>query len=582
MDPETISDRTTVGTFYRRAARYGNRIVLHHHPTDAGWEEVTWEELARLARSVAARLVQLDVEPGDRVVLMAENRLEWIYCDFGIQSAGAVTVPIYPSTIASAAQAIAANSGAVAAIGSEEAMASKLAPAPPLKAIVSMDDELPGWIADEPAPHAALEVDRRLAALSPDDVSSIVYTSGTTGEAKGVVLPHRSFVDMARSSLQAFPLGEADVALSFLPFAHVFERTSGIFVCLSAGATTWLSRGISRLSEDIVEVRPTVMVSVPRVYEKMREAVLERVAQAAFHRRALFHWAVARGPRAAHSGGRPPGAAERWVLEPLRSRLTGGRLRFFVSGGAPLSREVEEFFWAVGIRILNGWGLTETNSGATSNTETHHKYETVGLPLPGVELRVAGDGEILVRSPGNMLGYFQNPEATAQVLEDGWLHTGDIGEIDAGGFLRITDRKKDLIKTSGGKYVAPQALEARLQEDPGIERAVVIGDQRPYVVALIVPNWGTLHRELGLEGEPAQLVDDERVRARIQRRIDEVNAGVGSWETVKQFRLLAQDFSEESGELTPTLKVKRPAVQRNHSAEIEAMYASPRPSGAVR
>jgi long-chain acyl-CoA synthetase len=467
----------------------------------------------------------------------------------------------------------------VVAIGSNHDMGSKLAPGGKLRATISMEDDLPGWIAEEPAPTDLAEVDRRLAALGPDDISSIVYTSGTTGEAKGVVLPHRSFVDMARSSLAAFSLGEADVILSFLPFAHVFERTSSIFVGLSAGVTIWLSRGIPRLSEDIGEVRPTVMVSVPRVYEKMRQAVLERVAEAAFHRRLLFHWAVGRGRRAARSGGRPSGAAERWVLRPLRERLTGGRLRFFVSGGAPLSRDVEEFFWALGVRILNGWGMTETNSGATSNTERQHRYETVGLPLPGVEVKIAEDGEILVLSPGNMIGYHNRPEATAEVLVDGWLHSGDIGEIDSDGFLRITDRKKDLIKTAGGKYVAPQMLEARLQEDHLIERAVVIGDQRPYVVALIVPNWNAVRQELELDGDPEQLVHDERLLSRIQRTVDEVNSGLGGWESVKYFRALPHDFSEEQGELTPTLKIKRPAIQRNQAAAIEAMYSTPKPAG---
>jgi long-chain acyl-CoA synthetase len=230
------------------------------------------------------------------------------------------------------------------------------------------------------------------------------------------------------------------------------------------------------------------------------------------------------------------------------------------------------------VRILNGWGMTETNSGATSNTETRHRYETVGLALPGVELKIAEDGEILVRSPGNMLGYYNRPEATAEILADGWLHTGDIGELDSDGFLRITDRKKDLIKTSGGKYVAPQMLEARLQEDQLIERAVVIGDQRPYVVALIVPNWAAVRRELQLQGEPEQLVGDERVLARIQRTVDEVNSGLGSWESIKYFQPLSDDFSEEQGELTPTLKIKRPTIQRNHAATIEAMYAMRKPS----
>jgi len=260
------------------------------------------------------------------------------------------------------------------------------------------------------------------------------------------------------------------------------------------------------------------------------------------------------------------------VLGRLREPLTGGRLRFFLSGGAPLATEVEEFFWAVGIKILQGWGMTETTSGATSNTEDHHKFGTVGRALPGYELKIAKDGEILVKGPGVMLGYFRNEKATEEVLSDGWLQTGDVGEIDADGFLKITDRKKDLIKTAGGKYVAPQPLEAQLQDQSIIERAVVIGDERPYCVALIVPDWQAVKSELRLSGDPKQLVEDEKLRGRVQQIVDQINKDVGSWESIKQFKLLPEDFSEEAGEMTPTLKVKRRAVQERHQEEIEAMY----------
>jgi long-chain acyl-CoA synthetase len=290
-------------------------------------------------------------------------------------------------------------------------------------------------------------------------------------------------------------------------------------------------------------------------------------------RRALFHWAVAQGRRRSRGQAAPlHPLAERVVLGPLRRRLTGGRLRFFVSGGAPLSAEVEGFFWALGVRILNGWGMTETASGATSNTERRHRFETVGPPLPGVRLRIAGDGEILVHSPGNKLGYYNTPEGTAEVLDDGWVRTGDIGELDGDGFLRITDRKKELLKTAGGKFVAPAPMETRLMQQPAIERAVVIGDERPYVTALIVPDWKVLEAEAGVSGRPEELLRDERARAVIQRSVDELNAGLGSWETIKYFELIPHDFTEESGELTPTLKVKRRAVQQRYRDAIETMY----------
>jgi len=315
------------------------------------------------------------------------------------------------------------------------------------------------------------------------------------------------------------------------------------------------------------------MVSVPRVYEKMHQQVMAIVREQPPYRRAIFRWALAQGRR--RTSGQPAPLyplADRVVLSPIRRRLTGGRLRFFVSGGAPLSTEVESFFWAIGVKVLNGWGMTETASGATSNTERRHEFETVGPPLPGVDLKIAGDGEILVKSPGNMVGYYNNAEATAETLEDGWVRTGDIGEVDSAGFLRITDRKKELLKTAGGKFVAPTPMETRLMQDPAIERVVVIGDERPYVTALIVPDWKTLEVEHGIAGRPEDLSDDDRAKAVVQRGVDDLNRDLGSWETIKYFALLPHDFTEESGELTPTLKVKRRIVQERYRDQIETMY----------
>jgi long-chain acyl-CoA synthetase len=407
----------------------------------------------------------------------------------------------------------------------------------------------------------------------PDDLATLVYTSGTTGLPKGVMLPHRSFVDMARSCLEVFDIGPDDESLSFLPYSHVFERINGVFVGLAAGGSAWIARGIPKLVDDLQECRPTVMVAVPRVYEKMHQQVMAIVREQPPHRRAIFRWAVDQGRR--RMRGRRAllyPLADRVVLSAIRRRLTGGRLRFFVSGGAPLSAEVESFFWAIGVKILNGWGMTETSSGATSNTEQRHEFETVGPPLPGVDIRIADDGEILVSSPGNMVGYYNNPEATAETLDGAWVRTGDIGEVDAAGFVRITDRKKELLKTAGGKFVAPAPMETRLMQDAAVERAVVIGDERPYVTALIVPDWKTLEVVHGIAGRPEDLCDDERAKAVVQRGIDELNRDLGSWETIKYFTLLPHDFTEEGGELTPTLKVKRRIVQERYRDQIETMY----------
>ncbi len=556
-----------MGLFFRQARRFGDRTLVRFHDGQ-GWRGVSWSRMSELVLRVAARLVREEVQAGDRVVLMAENRLEWLYCDFAIQAAGAVTVPIYPSTPARAAQAIAEDAGARLAFVDDE-LRERLR----VEKTVALGADLPAWVAEPADPELLAEVEARAAAVTPDDLATLVYTSGTTGLPKGVMLPHRCFVDMARSCLQVFDIGPDDELLSFLPYSHVFERINGIFVGLAAGGSAWIARGIPKLVDDLHECRPTVMVSVPRVYEKMHQQVMATVREQPARRRAIFRWALAQGRRRARGEPAPlyP-LADRMVLGPIRARLTGGRLRFFVSGGAPLSAEVESFFWAIGVKILNGWGMTETSSGATSNTERRHRFETVGPPLPGVEVRIADDGEVLVKSPGNMAGYYDNPEATAETLDDGWVRTGDIGELDAAGFLRITDRKKELLKTAGGKFVAPAPMETRLMQDPAIERAVVIGDERPYVTALVVPDWKTLEVEQGITGRPEDLCEDERAQAVVQRAIDEVNRDLGSWEAIKYVTLLPHDFTEESGELTPTLKVRRRVVQERYRDRIEMMY----------
>jgi long-chain acyl-CoA synthetase len=567
VEAERLGERTTIGLFFRQAARFGDRTLVRYHD-GSGWRGASWNRMAELALRVAARLVGEGVQAGDRVAIMAENRVEWLYCDLAVQIAGAVTVPIYPSTPARTAQVIAEDAGVRVAFVDDE-LRDRLRVDRP----VAFDADLPSWVAEPADPELLAEVEARAAAVAPDDLATLVYTSGTTGLPKGVMLPHRCFVDMARSCLQAFDLGPDDESLSFLPYSHVFERINGVFVGLAAGGSAWIARGIPKLVDDLQECRPTVMVSVPRVYEKMHQQVMAIVREQPAHRQAIFRWAIGQGRR--RMRGRPAPLyplADRVVLAPLRRRLTGGRLRFFVSGGAPLSTEVESFFWAIGVRILNGWGMTETASGATSNTEQRHQFETVGPPLPGVEIRIAGDGEILVRSPGNMTGYYNNAEATAETLEDGWVRTGDIGELDAAGFLRITDRKKELLKTAGGKFVAPAPMETRLMQDPAVERAIVIGDERPYVTALVVPDWRTLEVVHGVAGSPEDLCEDERARAVVQRAVDEVNRDLGSWETIKYFALLPHDFTEEGGELTPTLKVKRRIVQERYRDRIETMY----------
>jgi len=574
LNPADIADRTTVGVLFRQAARYGDRPLVHH-PVGKVWETATWADMQRCTLAIASALVEAGVKAGDHVVLIGPNSLTWLYCDFGIQAAGAVAVPIYSGTVPEVAQTIVENCEAVMAIASDSKMASKLKPNQTLKSIVTMDSEVEGWLV-QPARRLG-EVTSRLEAIRPDDVCTIVYTSGTTGDPKGAELAHRNLIDVTQSVAKVHPIGEADYTLSWLPYSHVFERINGTMTILMIGGQMWLSHGVDRLADDLAEVQPTILLSVPRVYEKMHSRVMDRVREAPGFRRALFNWAVGVGTRFSHEARPGPilkaehRLAERLVLGPLRHRLVGGRLRFFISGGAALAREIEEFFWAIGVPILNGWGMTETSSGACSNTLTQHRFLTVGKPFPGIELKLEKDGEILVMSPGNMLGYHKNPAATAETLDDGWIRTGDIGEVDTDGFLKITDRKKDLIKTAGGKYVAPQQLEFEIQRDDLVEQAVVIGESKPYVTALIVPDWAAVTKRI--PGRPEDLVKDERVIALIDQAVDAVNKRVGSWEAIKYFTLLPRAFTEEAGEITPTLKIKRKVVAQKYGEQIDSMYA---------
>ena len=574
LNPEAIADRTTVGVFFRQAARFGDRPLVHY-PTSEGWKVATWADTRRNILAISSALVEADIKPGDHVVLMGPNSLEWLYCDFAIQAAGAIAVPIYAGTVPEVAQTIAANCEAVMAIISDAEMAAKLTPSDTLRSIVRMDVEVAQWVSQPPRHQG--EVIARLERIQPDDVCTIVYTSGTTGDPKGAELAHRNLVDATRAVVKVHPLSEADFTLSWLPFSHVFERINGTFTVLLFGGEIWLSHGVDYLAEDMAEVQPTILLSVPRVYEKMHSRVMDRVREAPRFRRSLFSWAVGVGTRFSHEPRPGPilkaehRLAERLVLGPLRHRLVGGHLRFFISGGAALAREIEEFFWAIGVPILNGWGMTETSSGACSNTLTQHRFLTVGKPFPGIELKIAEDGEILVNSPGNMLGYHNNPVATAEMLDNGWIRTGDIGEIDGDGFLKITDRKKDLIKTAGGKYVAPQQLEFEIQRDDLVEQAVIIGESRPYVTALIVPDWLAVNRKI--PGRPEDLVRDTRVIALIAGGVDSLNKHLGNWEAIKYFTLLPRAFSEEAGEITSTLKIKRKVIAQKYADGDRLMYS---------
>jgi long-chain acyl-CoA synthetase len=571
----SATDRSVVGLFLRQVERRGAQPFLVHF-AGGRWQTLTWASAGQQVLAAAGRLVAASIAPGEAVVLMAQNSVEWVIADLAIQAVGGVVAPVYPTAGPAMVRSIVHNCGARLGLADTEDRARALG----VERAVRLDGEFQEWVSTSLDGATREDVGRRLAGVDSDAVATIVYTSGTTGEPKGVELTHRAITDILGSCLQAFTVGPDDRALSILPLSHVLERINGCYILIAAGGSAWLTRGPDHVLEDVAICRPTVMVCVPRVYEKMYQGVLREVRRRSPLQQRLFWWALGQGQRRAAGEASPwAGLAERLVLGGLRRRLTGGRLRYFISGGAPLLHDVEAFFWGIGVKILQGWGLTETSAGATANREDAHRYETAGQPLPGVELRIAEDGEILVRSPGTFRGYHGDPLATAAALtEDGWLRTGDTGTLDSDGYLRITDRKKDLLKTSGGKFVAPQLLEARLLQNAIVAFAIVIGDQRPYVTAVIMPAWDVVADELRIRGDPATLVEDPALRAQFQSVVDRANDGLGSWETIKRFALMPEGLTEAAGELTPTLKVRRDTVIKNRAGAIEAMYAAPRES----
>ena len=546
-------------------------------------------DVARRVAGLAHTLAELGVAKGDRVALVSGNRPDWHVVDLAVLHLGAVLVPIYPTLLAAQARAILADSGAKVGIAENAEQLAKLQEAQTscaaLAQLVVMDGAAPPDVRtlaactaplDEPAARAFLE--ERRAQAEPDQLATLIYTSGTTGEPKGVMLTHDNFVSnvMNASSVMPWPSG-GEIALAFLPISHVLERMLDYIYFMRGLSLAYC--GILESGEVARRVRPQLFGAVPRFFEKVQERVMHEVAGAPKIKRALFHAALRAGLESARTGRRTLACRlyDPLVFAKIRAAL-GGRIRFNISGGAPLPIFVGEFFHAVGIRVLEGYGLTETSPVIAVNPYGRHKLGTVGPPIPGVEVRIAADGEILTRGRHVMKGYWGKPQATAAVLDrEGWLATGDIGELDADGYLKITDRKKDILVTAGGKNIAPQVIEEKLKASPLIENAVLFGDRKPYVVALIVPAFDALQRWAEHHGVPtadrAALLTRPKVIAAYQAAVDAVNHELARFETVKRFRLIGETFSIASGELTPTLKVKRRVVAERYEAVLASMYA---------
>jgi long-chain acyl-CoA synthetase len=602
MDQEPAPELSTLADLpFHVLGRHPKPLLIGRVRDGAIAGESTRDWFDRL-RDLALGLQSLGVSRGDRVLIMSESRPEWLLADLAILTLGGVTVPVYSTLAPGQAAYIAKDAGARLAFVSTAEQLEKLQQVrhdlPALQAIATFESvphaspsilTLDGIVARGHARMmaewgVAREFRNRAKTIRAQDLATIIYTSGTTGEPKGVMLSHGNLISNLIAGHAVVPVEDTDVSLSYLPLSHSFERLVS-YVYLAHGVTVVFAESMDTAGRDITIVRPTVMTGVPRVYEKFRARILEKGSALPQPRRTLFHWgvqvAIAKGRRL--SQGRTArgllaleaAIAERLVFAKIRDGV-GGRLRVLVSGSAPLSIEVAEFFAGIGLPITEGYGLTETSPVVSANPLDAPRLGTVGKPIAGVEVRIAEDGEILVRGPNVMQGYHNLPAETAAVLRDGWFHTGDIGSLDADGYLTITDRKKDLLVTSGGKKIAPQPIEATLKRSPLVAEAVLLGDRRRFASALIVPDFAALERRLQELGRPPAdrdvLVTRDDVLALYAEIVDGLNRGLAQFETIKRFRLLPREFTIASGELTPTMKVKRKVVEQNWSSEIEGIY----------
>jgi len=590
---------TVCQIFYRSVDEFRKAEHLKYRAPD-GWKAISSDEFRAAVEEASMGLRSLGIQKGDRAAIFSENRPEWAFADFATLCAAAVDVPVYATLTPQQVAYVLKDSGAKVVFVSTPALAAKVTEVrpqlPDLQHVVRFDpDPVPGTMTlDElrAKGREALAADpeavrTRAGEVKGDDLATLIYTSGTTGDPKGVMLTHSNLVSNVLAAEKAIPiLRPDDVALSFLPLCHSFERTCGHNFMLYSGVTIAYAESVEKVPENMLEVRPTVMCSVPRLYEKMYARVNERVAAGPPLRQKIFDWAIGVGAEVfGHFVARTkPGPflklkfaiADKLAFAKIKER-TGGRLKLFVSGGAPLAKEIGEFFGAAGLLVVEGYGLTETSPVITCNRPDWVKPGTVGLPLDGVEVKIADDGEILSRGPHIMKGYYNKPEATAEAIDpDGWFHTGDVGHLDPDGFLVITDRKKDIIVTSGGKNIAPQPIENRLKTNAFITEVVMIGDKRNYPTALVVPSFEILEAWAARNGVSAasreELVAKPDVVQHYLGLISGLVADIAQYEKIKKITVLPNEFSQETGELTPTLKVKRRVIAQKYAELIERMY----------
>jgi long-chain acyl-CoA synthetase len=596
----------TLNQLFFDAVTKFNRPDALQVKTGGKYKPISHKEVADRVRRAAHGLSSLGVRRGDRIAILSENRPEWAIADFACLTSGMTDVPIYPTVPPDQIAYILKDSGAAAIFVSNKEHAEKIrqirGQCPALKSVIGFD-EIPGLTdmsmaalekrgsQDDSAETLATYREEALTT-KPDDIATIIYTSGTTGEPKGVMLTHDNIFSNVAAARIKIPFEGNDTALSFLPLSHIFERMGGHYLMFATGTSIAYAESMDSVPLNLQEVKPTIVLSVPRLYEKMYARILETALTGGFLKKKIFFWARGVAERWANEklAGREPGGmlakqyalAQKLVFSKLKAR-TGGRLRYFVSGGAPLSPEINKFFYAAGLVILEGYGLTETSPVIAVNTPEDFRIGTVGKPIDGVEIKIALDGEILTRGPHVMKGYYNKPDATREAIDpDGWFHTGDIGVL-RDSFLAITDRKKDIIVTAGGKNIAPQPLENKVKTNKYVAQAVMLGDKRKFPSMLIVPNFDQLEKWAMKRNiiwtDRAQLLRMPTIQAKMEREVNKELAGAAHYELPKKIGLLEHDFSIERGELTPTQKVKRRVIDKQYKQLIDALYADAEKSG---
>ncbi len=592
---ESSTNSKTVADLAPLAAeRHADLPAVTYKDASGQWVSKTYREVGDIIRRLALGLLELGIEKGDKVSILANTRPEWTYFDYAALSVGAVVVPIYQTNSPDECEYVIENSDAKAVIVEDSEQLAKIdeirSQVPKLEHVIRMEgtggnaismDEL----IEAGSSRSDSEWEQRYQSVTPDDICTFIYTSGTTGPPKGCVISHGNYRSMVTMALDESVLEQNTTTYLFLPLAHSFALLIQLLSFDLGGNIAYWERDPLKIIPNLAEVKPDYFPSVPRIFEKIYTAATGEVEKSGGLKKLVFNWAIGVGRRVRERerAGQPIGwllrkqyeFADKQVLSKIRA-LFGGRIKNCVTGAAPINPEILRFFDAAGVLILEGWGMTETSTAATVARPDAFKFGKVGKAFKGCEIRIADDGEILVRGPNIFQGYYKNEEATRETLEDGWLHTGDIGEIDADGYLSITGRKKDIIITAGGKNITPANLEAEIKQSPYVSQCVVIGDRRPYLVALVtldMEECAKLCEEKGWPADPAQLRENAEMKAIIQQHLDQVNEKFARVEQVKKFEILPHDLSQETGELTPTLKVKRNVVTEKYEKDVEALYA---------